>query len=274
MEIGLALGAIALFLVIAAIITVKNLIVIVPPNQAAVITGRRSEDRTYKSIRGGRAIRIPIIEKVDYIPLTTMPLDIRVSNAYSKGNIPLAIQAVANVKVGWTPAEVFDNAIERLLPFSREAVEAQATETLAANLRGVLATMTPEEVNEDRLKFANELIEEADADLKRRLLLTACGQKHCTYCQVRRREAPNPSDGHHTAPPSPSNRVPMARPSRLRKYAQAQPPPMIVSGPAKRPDVAVAHLSIDLSVYGWAALCKESVKEGAPLGPPPYGTTP
>jgi flotillin len=165
MEIGIALGGIALFLVVAAIITIKNLIVIVPPNQAAVITGRRSEDRTYKSIRGGRAVRIPIIEKVDYIPLTTMPLDIRVSNAYSKGNIPLAIQAVANVKVGWTPAEVFDNAIERLLPFNREAVEAQATETLAANLRGVLATMTPEEVNEDRLKFAEKLEEEATGDL-------------------------------------------------------------------------------------------------------------
>jgi flotillin len=165
MEYGLVLGGVALFIVVAAIVTVKNLIVIVPPNQAAVITGRRSGDKTYKTIRGGRALRIPIIEKVDYIPLTTMPLDIRVSNAYSRGNIPLAIQAVANVKVGWTPPEVFDNAIERLLPFRQDAVEAQATETLAANLRGVLATMTPEEVNEDRLKFAEKLEEEATGDL-------------------------------------------------------------------------------------------------------------
>jgi flotillin len=164
-EFGLVLGGVALFLVIAVIVTIKNLIVIVPPNQAAVITGRKAGDKSYKTIRGGRAIRIPIIEKVDYMPLTTMPLDIRVNNAYSKGNIPLAIQAVANVKVGWTPAEIFDNAIERLLPFDREAVEAQATETLAANLRGVLATMTPEEVNEDRLKFAEKLEDEATGDL-------------------------------------------------------------------------------------------------------------
>jgi flotillin len=119
MEYGIVLGGVALFLIIAAVVTVKNLIVIVPPNQAAVITGRRAGDKSYKTIRGGRAVRIPIIEKVDYIPLTTMPLDIRVNNAYSKGNIPLAIQAVANVKVGWTPPEVFDNAIERLLPFNR-----------------------------------------------------------------------------------------------------------------------------------------------------------
>jgi flotillin len=165
MEIAIVLAGVLLFLLIAATATVKALIVIVPPNQAAVITGRRSEGRTYKTIRGGRALRIPIIEKVDYIPLTTMPLDVRVQNAYSRGNIPLAIQAVANVKVGWSPSEVFDNAIERLLPFDRAAVEAQATETLAANLRGVLATMTPEEVNEDRLKFAEKLEEEATGDL-------------------------------------------------------------------------------------------------------------
>ena len=41
-----------------------------------------------------------------------------------------------------------------------------AKETLEANLRGVLATLTPEEVNEDRLKFSQVLIEEADDDIK------------------------------------------------------------------------------------------------------------
>jgi flotillin len=39
--------------------------------------------------------------------------------------------------------------------------------TLEGNLRGVLATLTPEEVNEDRLKFAHVLIEEADEDMKK-----------------------------------------------------------------------------------------------------------
>ncbi|MCA9583035.1 MAG: flotillin family protein, partial [Myxococcales bacterium] len=35
------------------------------------------------------------------------------------------------------------------------------------NLRGVLATLTPEEVNNDRVKFAQSLLHEADVDLKR-----------------------------------------------------------------------------------------------------------
>ena len=41
-----------------------------------------------------------------------------------------------------------------------------AKETLEANLRGVLATLSPEEVNEDRLKFSQQLIDEADDDIK------------------------------------------------------------------------------------------------------------
>jgi flotillin len=42
-----------------------------------------------------------------------------------------------------------------------------AKDTLEGNLRGVLSTLTPEEANEDRLKFAGRLIEEADEDLKK-----------------------------------------------------------------------------------------------------------
>ena len=57
--------------------------------------------------------------------------------------------------------------MERLLGKRIEDIEALAKETLSANLRGVLATMTPEEVNEDRMKFASQLLEEADQDLQK-----------------------------------------------------------------------------------------------------------
>lgn len=168
-EIAFSIGVVAVVIIIAAVFTVKSLIIIVPPNQAAIITGRRTgtdtESRSYRTLRGGRALRIPIIEKVDRISLSTIPLEVTVQNAYSKGNIPLSVQAVANIKIAWDPPQAFDNAIERHLPFDREAVEQQAKETLAANLRGVLATMTPEDVNENRIKFAEELQKEAHDDM-------------------------------------------------------------------------------------------------------------
>ena len=49
----------------------------------------------------------------------------------------------------------------------RGEISRVAKETLEGHLRGVLATMTPEEVNEDRLKFATRLTEEAENDLQK-----------------------------------------------------------------------------------------------------------
>lgn len=118
----------------------------------------------YRVIRGGRALRIPVMEKASRISLETMPLTLTVQNAYSAGGIPLKVEAIANVKVA-SAEPILGNAVERFLDKGLQEVHQIAKETLEGNLRGVLATLTPEEVNEDRLKFAESLIEEADQDL-------------------------------------------------------------------------------------------------------------
>ena len=139
------------------------------PNEVLIFSGRkrRLSDGTkvgYRVIKGGRGFRIPIFEQVDRIQLNTIPLDLTVQNAYSKGGIPLTVRAIANVKVASNEAELA-NAVERLLGMGWVEIQTIAKETLEGNLRGVLATLTPEEVNEDRLKFAKELLAEADNDL-------------------------------------------------------------------------------------------------------------
>lgn len=171
-NLGVIVGGVLLAVLGLALFTIKKLIVIVPPNEAAVITGRRRklDDGTtigYRTVTGGRSLRVPIIEQVQWISLGTLPLEISVSDAYSKGNIPLEVKAVANLKVASSPDAVFNNAVERLLGKRLPEIEGLARETLTGNLRGVLAKLTPEEVNEDRLGFARHLSEEADHDLKK-----------------------------------------------------------------------------------------------------------
>jgi len=118
----------------------------------------------YRVIRGGRALRIPIMERASRMSLETMPLTLTVQNAYSAGGIPLKVDAIANVKIA-SAEPILGNAVERFLEKGMPEIHQIAKETLEGNLRGVLATLTPEEVNEDRLKFAESLIEEADQDL-------------------------------------------------------------------------------------------------------------
>ena len=139
------------------------------PNEVLIFSGKKrrlSDGSTlgYRVIKGGRAFRWPVIERVDRLLLNTIPIDLMVSNAYSKGGIPLTVRAIANVKIASNEPEI-NNAVERLLGKPLNEVQGIAKETLEGNLRGVLATLTPEEVNEDRLKFAKTLVDEADNDL-------------------------------------------------------------------------------------------------------------
>lgn len=164
--IAFVLALIIMVLVAAA----KSLLIIVPPNMVAIISGSDRIDADgkkvgYRVLQGGRTFRKPLIEKVDYMNLNTIPIDVSVSNAYSKGAIPLDVQGVANIKVSSTEG-ILDNSVERFLGRPAEYIQQVAKENLEANLRGVLSTMTPEEVNEDRLKFAQTLIDEADDDMK------------------------------------------------------------------------------------------------------------
>ena len=160
-----------LFVAIVAIWAVKSLVIVVSPNRAAVITGRKrvTEDGTtvgYRAVIGGRAFRIPIIETVEWMNLETIKIEIQISNALSKGHIPLNIEAIADVKIASTPEHVFHNAVERLLDKSEEEIQELAKDTLIGSLRGVVATLTPEEVNEDRIKFARAVDEDAHDDLE------------------------------------------------------------------------------------------------------------
>jgi flotillin len=160
---------IAVVFVVLLMLFISRYLIICQPNQVVILSGRKRKMADgnvvgYRVIRGGRALRIPIIEKASWMTLETFPLELSVVNAYSKGGIPLRVEAIANVKVNSTEPEL-GNAVERFLDRPMKEVHKIAKDTLEGNLRGVLATLTPEEVNEDRLKFAQSLIDEADHDL-------------------------------------------------------------------------------------------------------------
>ena len=161
--------------VIGALLTifllVKRFLYICEPNEILIFSGRRRTDESgqkvgYRVIFGGRALRWPIIERVDGMDMRLMPVRVRVQNAYSKGGTPLHIQAVANVKIS-NRRNIAGNAIERFLGRDMDEISRVARETLEGNLRGVVATLTPEQVNEDRLRFAETIATDVGRDLSK-----------------------------------------------------------------------------------------------------------
>jgi flotillin len=160
----------ALVVVGFVVYTLKNLLLVSSPNEVLILSGgtHRVGDKVvgYRAIRGGRAVRIPLLESVDRMDLSNIPIEILVKGAYSKGGIPLNIQGIAHVKLpGEEPR--LSNAVERFLGRTRNEILGVARETLEGNVRGVLAQLTPEQVNQDKAAFADKLLDEAEHDLHR-----------------------------------------------------------------------------------------------------------
>ncbi|KDR54936.1 MULTISPECIES: flotillin family protein [Oscillatoriales] len=163
--------ALSIFGVLVLIWFLNVFMQICKPSEVLILSGRKHRTKDgrevgYRVIFGGRAICIPILETVKTMDLRTMPVPVEVKNAYSKGGTPLNIQAIANVKISNDP-EVVGNAIERFLDRDRSEISRVARETLEGNLRGVVSTLTPEQLNEDRLRFAEHIAEDVSRDLAR-----------------------------------------------------------------------------------------------------------
>ncbi len=164
----MVIGAVVIALItlaMAGLFIATNLLYICEPNEVLIFSGGLGKGG-YRVVKGGRSLRTPLFERVDRLDLTNMIIDVSVNNAYSKGGIPLMVQGVANLKIaGHDPR--LGNAVERLLGKDRKEVARIAKDVLEGTLRGVLAGLTPEEVNNDKLAFASKLLSEAEQDLQK-----------------------------------------------------------------------------------------------------------
>lgn len=155
----------------AGFLVIRNLYYICQPSEVLIFAGNRTQvsdgnEVGYRLVKGGSSIQMPLLERTFRMDLSNMIIELRVSNAFSKGGIPLTVEGVANIKIAGEEPTIH-NAIERLLGKSRKDIEQLAKETLEGNLRGVLASLTPEQVNEDKIAFAKILLEEAEDDLEK-----------------------------------------------------------------------------------------------------------
>jgi flotillin len=153
------------------LLLLRSFLFVCKPHEILIFSGRRHTlpDGTtsgYKILRGGRGFRMPFLESVARMDMRLFAVEVAVHNAYSKGGIPLTVQAIANMKIASSDAAV-RNAVERFLGTRQDQIALAAQQTLEGVLREVVSQLTPEEVNEDRLKFAEQLVENARDDLEK-----------------------------------------------------------------------------------------------------------
>lgn len=169
-DVGLMVGVVVAILlgVFTLMIILSRFLYICRPNEILVFSGRQHKlpDGStvgFKVLHGGRGLRIPLLENVGRMDVRLFGVEVSVQNAFSKGGIPLSVHAIANVKVSTDPRNV-RQAVERFLGQDPRQIQMVARQTLEGVLREVLSQLTPEEVNEDRLKFADSLVKNAKDD--------------------------------------------------------------------------------------------------------------
>jgi flotillin len=180
---GLELSAIAVALAIllgllglfAAMALFARNYIKVPPSMVAIFYGRkhtivdeRGQRATvgFRVVRGGAALRVPVLEKVEYLSLNVMSIPLKISRAYTKEGVPVTVEAVANVKIAGDDSSL-RSAAERFLGMTTEQIKGVIFQTLEGHLRAILGTLTVEEINADRQAFAQKMTDEAAVDLKK-----------------------------------------------------------------------------------------------------------
>ena len=147
----------------------------VPPSMVAIFYGRKhaiSDERGnratvgFRVVRGGAALRVPILEQVEYLSLNIISIPLKISRAYTKEGVPVTVEAVANVKIAGDDVSL-RGAAERFLGMSTDKIKEVIFQTLEGHLRAILGTLTVEEINADRQAFAQKMTDEAAVDLRK-----------------------------------------------------------------------------------------------------------
>ena len=143
----------------------------VSPNAVAVLSGRKRKLPDgkvvgYRMVKGGAALRIPLLEKVEYLHLNVMTIPLEIKRAYTLKGVPVSVKAVANVKIRGDDTSL-QAAAERFLGMTHVEIQKVVFQTLEGHLRSILGTLTVEEVNSDRQSFAQKLTSEAATDLEK-----------------------------------------------------------------------------------------------------------
>ena len=163
----LVIPGVIMFLAIVAIalvrVFVKNYIT-VPRNQAAVLSGKKTGEDGYQVYTGGSFFKWPVLQRLDWLSLNMMTFAVQVQDVPDKNGVLVTVRGIANVKIDSKDEQV-RKAVERFLGKSEREIADVAKENLESSLRGIVGTMTVEELIQDRQTFQQAAIHEAGSDM-------------------------------------------------------------------------------------------------------------
>ena len=157
---------VAVIVAIVLIISIINRYRRCPSDKILVVYGTTGNKGSAKCIHGGGTFVWPIIQDYAYLSLTPISIDANLTNALSRQNIRVDVPSRFTVGISTDP-DYMNAAAERLLGLTPGQIQELARDILFGQLRLVIATMSIEELNNDRDKFLEAISANVEVELKK-----------------------------------------------------------------------------------------------------------
>ena len=137
-----------------------------PPDKVMVVYGRTDKGKASRTIHGGAALVWPLIQDYAFLTLTPITINIDLRNALSLQNIRINVPSTFTIGVS-TEKQIMANAAERLLGLKQTDIEEMAKEIIFGQLRLTVASLTIEQINQDRDAFLELTRKNVDTELQK-----------------------------------------------------------------------------------------------------------
>ncbi len=137
-----------------------------PSDKILVIYGKSGSKGSVKCVYGGCTFVWPIIQDYSYLSLTPISIEANLTNVLNRQNIRVDVSCLFIVGIS-TEADSMNNAAEHLLGLPASDIQKMARDILLAQLRPVIASMSIEELDSGRDKFQENIMKNAEIELKK-----------------------------------------------------------------------------------------------------------
>lgn len=137
-----------------------------PSNAILVIYGKVRGGQASRTIHGGAAFVIPLLQDYAFLGLEPIQIEIPLEDALSIENIRVNVPSVITVAIG-TDAECMNNAAIRLLGLPVADIKKQAEDIIFGQLRQVIASMSIDDINRDREAFLHNIQTSMEPELRK-----------------------------------------------------------------------------------------------------------
>lgn len=137
-----------------------------PSDMILVVYGRVAGGQASRCIHGGGALIWPLIQDYAYMSLTPITISIPLQKALSLQNIRINVPSTFTVGISTDPT-IMNNAAERLLNLEQKEIEEMAKEIIFGQLRLTVASLTIEQINQDRESFLESIRKNVSPELNK-----------------------------------------------------------------------------------------------------------